>query len=149
MSASFSNTEISSAIIRAIHYESFLGAFPGLRKSTISFVMSCQSVPLSVRPLGTTQLSLEEFSWNLISGTFRRPVQKTEVPLNSDKNNGHFTRRPRYVYDISRELFLVWGMFQTKVVENIKNTSFMFGIFYSANRAMENVTEQDRPQMAV
>ena len=82
--------------------------------------------------------------------TFRKIyVEKITLSLNSDKNNGYFTRRPRYVYDISRELFLVWGMFQTKVVENIKNTSFMFGIFYSANRAMENVTEQDRPQMAV
>jgi hypothetical protein len=41
----------------------FLGAYEKLRKETISFVKPvCPSVPLSVRPHGTTRLPLDEFS---------------------------------------------------------------------------------------
>jgi hypothetical protein len=51
----------------------FLGALAILRKATISFVMSvCRLVRPSVRPHGTTQISLDGFSWNLILGHFSK-----------------------------------------------------------------------------
>jgi hypothetical protein len=30
---------------------------------------------------------------------FRKSVEKMQVSLKSDKNNGYFTRRPMYIYD--------------------------------------------------
>ena len=71
------------------------GAIAKLRKATVSLVMS---VRLSVR--------MEQFSsprtdfreiW--IRGFFQKPVEKIQVPLNSDKNNRYFTWRPIYIYD--------------------------------------------------
>jgi len=45
----------------------FLGAFAKLRKATISFVMSVRlSVLPSGRPHGTTRLTQDRFSWNLM-----------------------------------------------------------------------------------
>jgi hypothetical protein len=44
----------------------FSGAFTKLRKANISFLTFCLSVGLSARPHGTTRLSLEGFSLNLI-----------------------------------------------------------------------------------
>jgi hypothetical protein len=49
------------------------GAIAKLRKATVSFVMSVHpSVCLSVYPHGTTQLSLNVFSWNLIFDTISK-----------------------------------------------------------------------------
>jgi hypothetical protein len=50
----------------------FLGAFPKLRKATISFVVSGPSV----RPHGTTRLALDGFSWNLIFEFFFRKLSR-------------------------------------------------------------------------
>ena len=63
-----------------------LGAFAKLRKANISCVMS---VGPSVRPHGTTALPLEIFSCYLFF--FRKSVEKIEVSLRYDKNNGYFT----------------------------------------------------------
>jgi hypothetical protein len=60
----------------------FWRASAKLQKATISFVMS-------VRPHGTTRLILNGFSWNVIS-IFRKSVNKIQVSLKSDKNNGYF-----------------------------------------------------------
>jgi len=32
-------------------------------------------------------------------GIFKKSAQKIQVSLKSDKNNGYFRRRPKYVYD--------------------------------------------------
>ena len=48
------------------------------------------------RPHGTTRLPLEAFSLSLVLfklSTFRKSVEKIQVFLNSDKNNGCFTWR--------------------------------------------------------
>jgi hypothetical protein len=50
---------------------------------------------------------------------FRKSAEKIQVSLKSDKNNGHFTWRPIYIFDLA-QFFLQWDMFQTKVVEKIK-----------------------------
>jgi len=54
----------------------------------------CLSTRPSVRTHRTTRLPLGEFLWNLILGTFRKSVEKIQVPLKSDKNNRYFTWRP-------------------------------------------------------
>jgi hypothetical protein len=74
---------------------STLGAFAMLRKPTITFVMS---VSLYVRPhaeLGSSWTYFHEI-WVLFE-----TVEKIQVSLGSDKNNGHFTWRPTSIYDIS------------------------------------------------
>ena len=59
-----------------------------LREETFSFVMS---VYLSIKPQGTTRLPLDQFLPNLIFEPFRKSVEKIEVSLKPDKNNGYFT----------------------------------------------------------
>ena len=68
--------------------KSFLGAFAKLRKAIISFVISVRS---SVCPHGTTRLPLDGFDeiWYLL--IFRKSVEKFQVSLKSDRNNGYFT----------------------------------------------------------
>ena len=73
----------------------FLGTFAKLRKSAISFVMS---VRLSVRmeQLGSNWKGFHEI---LYLSIFRKSVEKHQVALKYDKNNGPFTRRHMHVYD--------------------------------------------------
>ena len=72
----------------------FLGSFAKFRKATISFFMS-------VRLHGTTWLPLDGFWRNLIFDGFFFPIvcRENSSLLNSDMNNGYFTRRPMYIYD--------------------------------------------------
>jgi len=82
----------------------FLSAFAKLRKATNGIVMSVRpSVRPSVRmkQLGSHWKGFHEI---LYLSNFRKTVQKIQVSLKSDKNNGYFIRE----------------MFQTKVVEEIK-----------------------------
>jgi len=60
---------------------------------TIRFVMSvCPSVCSSHE---ATRLPLDAFLWNLVFEDFYISCQ---VLLESDKNDGHFTWRPMYLY---------------------------------------------------
>ena len=45
---------------------------------------------------------------------FRTTVEKIQVSLKSDKNNGYFTRRPLDFLIISGSVLLEWEMFQKK-----------------------------------
>jgi len=59
-----------------------------LRKATISF-------EISVCLNGTTKFPLEQIFMKLdIWVFFLKSAEKTQIPLKSDKNNGHFTRWP-------------------------------------------------------
>jgi hypothetical protein len=60
----------------------FLGAFAKLRKATINRVMFFR-MSLSVRPT-----DFREICYFI---AFRKPVEKIEVPLISDKKNGYST----------------------------------------------------------
>jgi hypothetical protein len=62
-----------------------------------SFCLSV-SVCLSVRmkQLGSHRTDFHEI-WYL--NIFRKSVEKFQVSLQSDKNNGYFTCRPLYIYD--------------------------------------------------
>jgi hypothetical protein len=76
-----------------------LHAFAEFRKATVTFVMSvCLSVCLSVR---MQQIGCHGTDFNEIwySGIFRESVDKIQVSLKSDKNNGYFAWKPMYVYD--------------------------------------------------
>jgi hypothetical protein len=65
----------------------FLGAFAKLRKATIIFVMS---IPLTVcmEQLCTHWTHFHEI---LYFGIFRTSVEKIQVTLKSEKNDGYFT----------------------------------------------------------
>ena len=71
----------------------FLGAFAQLRKATLSFVMTVRaSVCHSVRmkQLGFHWTDFDEI---LYVSFIRKSVEKIQVSLKSDNNNGYFTRR--------------------------------------------------------
>jgi hypothetical protein len=71
----------------------FLGAFAKLRKVTISFVMSVRSTVCN------NSAPTERILINLISEFFQNCIEKIQVSLKSDKNNGYFTRRRLHIYD--------------------------------------------------
>ena len=67
-----------------------------LQKAAVSFVMS---VSLSAwNDLAPTGWILMKFN---ISASFRKPVDSNQVPLKSEKNNSHFTRKRFHIYNIS------------------------------------------------
>jgi len=75
-------------------YEQFLGAFAKLRKATISFVMSvslCASPPFHMEQLDFHRTDFYEI---LYLSIFRKSVEKIQLSLKSDKNNGYRTGRP-------------------------------------------------------
>jgi hypothetical protein len=73
----------------------FLGVFAKLWKVITSFIMPvCPSI--LVEKLGFHWMDFHEI-WYL--STFWNSVKKTQVSLNSDKNNRYFTWRCVYIYD--------------------------------------------------
>ena len=115
----------------------------------------CPSVYLSVCPsvcpYGTTQLSLDGFSWNLISEYFYENLSRNlEFTLKSDKNNGYFTWRTVYIYDS-----IVPNYSQNeKCCGEIQNTHFMLSNFFLKNLAVyeimwKNTVEPDRSQITI
>jgi hypothetical protein len=72
----------------------FLGAFTKLRNATVSFVISVRlSAWNNSAPI--TRISTK-FLYLVI---FRKSIEKTQVSLKSDKNNGHFTHKPINNFD--------------------------------------------------
>ena len=109
---------------------SLVGAVAKLRNVTVSFIMS---VSTSVRPLVCMEQLCshrpdfhEILYWNI----FRKYVQKIQVSLKSDKNNGHFTWRPIniFFYHISFNSSYSEKYFRQICTEN-QSTSFMFNNF--------------------
>jgi hypothetical protein len=71
-----------------------------MRKVTISFVMSvCLSVRLSAwnNSVPTARIFMKFDTWVF----FKKSVEKIQVSLKFAKNNGYFTWRPMYIYDIT------------------------------------------------
>jgi hypothetical protein len=72
----------------ALNYtRSFLGAFAKLRRATISTDMSVRP-SVRMEQLGSQSNDFHENSYLSI---FRKSVEKIQLLLKSDKNNGHFT----------------------------------------------------------
>jgi hypothetical protein len=68
-----------------------LGAFVKLRKATHIFVMFVR-----MKQLGSRWMDFHKI-WYLI--IFRKTVDKIQVSLKQDKNNGHFPWRPLDILD--------------------------------------------------
>jgi hypothetical protein len=69
------------------------GAFAGLRKDTLSFIMHVR-----MEQLVSHWTDFHEI-WYL--SILRKHVKKIQISLESDKNNGYFAWRPVYIYDNS------------------------------------------------
>jgi hypothetical protein len=81
-------------------------------------------------------------------------VEKIQVWLKSDKNNGYFTGRPTYIYDNLSLNISKNTDFLDKFVEKIKTHMLCSTVFFSKNRAVyeiiwTNMVQPDRPQMTV
>jgi hypothetical protein len=99
--------------------ESFLGAFAKLRQATIRSVMSaCLSVGRSVCPHETTWLLLDGFPWSL---TCEDSSKLCQVWLKPNKNNGYFTWRPIYIYDILLRFSRSGKCFREKLCKVLKH----------------------------
>ena len=117
----------------------FLGAFSIFRKATVSFVMSARP---SVCPHGTTRLSLDEFSLNVIFGYFsKKTFDKIQVSLRSENNKGYFTRRPLDIFGhFSFNSFKMRNV-SDKICRGNQNTHFVFNnfFFFFENRAIYEI----------
>jgi len=84
---------------------------------------------------------------------FRKSVAKIQVPLNSDKNNGHFTRSPVHIFH-----HMLLNVSQSEIRQNLQRKSkraFHVKIFpppeiLAVFEIMwENTVQPDRPQMTI
>jgi hypothetical protein len=71
----------------------FLGAFAKLRKETITSTL----LAVLMEQLGSHWTDFHEI---LYLSILRKSTEKIQVSLKCDKNNGHFTWRSMYIYDI-------------------------------------------------
>jgi hypothetical protein len=108
-----------------------------LWKAAISFVMYIKSFRPSVLPsfsysVGrTTRLPLDGFSWNFIFEYFQKFVERIQISLKSDKNDGLLNvKTTRYLWSYLAHSFLEREMFQTNVVEEIKTHIVLFSKFF-------------------
>jgi len=101
-----------------------LGVFAKLRRATIKFVRTVRT------ELGYHQTEFHEI---LYFSIFRKFVEKIQVSLKFDKNNGYFTRKTLYIYD-SISLNSSWNenCFRQRCREN-QNIHLMFKSFVYEN----------------
>jgi len=125
-----------------------------LRKAIIFLTSACPpSVCLSIHHghnSASTGRIFIKFDISVFSP--RKSVEKSQVALKADKNNGYFTWRPMYIYDsFSPSSCLYWKC------RGNHNTHFMFQnspppsphpeIRAVYETTWENIVEPDRPQM--
>jgi len=121
-----------------------------MQNATAIFVMC---VGLSALPHGTTRLPVDRFSWNLMCEylsippppIFRKSVGKNQVSFKFDKNNWYFTWRHSHLWYCLAEFYLEWEMFQTEVLDKIKNTFLCsITVFRESCRLWNNVGKLGR-----
>jgi hypothetical protein len=82
----------------------------------------------------------------------RKCVEKIQVSLTSDKNNGYFTWRSTYIYDSTSLILLKMSNVSDKRREN-QNKHFLCNIPFSENRAVYKIIwknkKPNRPQMTI
>jgi hypothetical protein len=112
----------------------------------------CLSVCLSVRKeqLGSHWTNFHKI-WYLIIP--RNAVEKIQVWLNPDKNNGYFTWR-HVAMIIYRVSLLRMRNFSDKSCADDQNTHLMFSIFFNENRTVYELLwkitgERSKPQMTI
>jgi len=130
----------------------FTGAFTKLQKVTISFVMS---VRLSIHPSAWNKLVPTGWIfceiWYLF--IFWKSVEKIQVSLKSEKNNGYFTWWPIHFWSYLTHFFLEWDMFETNVEQKIE-THILSSITFFKNCTFheimwKNTVQLGRPQMTI
>jgi len=107
------------------------------------------SVPLTVRPYGTTLLSLHEFSRNfMFECFFENLFGKLKFFKKYDRNNGRFTRMPLYVYDISLRSLQNENIFRQEFQRKSEYISTFNKCFQKSCRLLGNVKKYGRPRQA-
>jgi hypothetical protein len=121
-----------------------------LRKKRL-LVSSC----LSVRPHGKLGSHWTDFHkiW-YFNFLFVKFVDKIQISLKSDKNNGYFTWRRVYIHNISLNPFTNKMRLRRKVYRKSKHISCSLIYFVWKNRAgyeivWKNIVEPDRPETIV
>jgi hypothetical protein len=93
-----------------------------LRKATISCVMCA----------GTTRLPMDGFLWNSIFKCFSKKCRESSNLINIwQKQLMLYMKTEAYWWQYLAEFFWERKVFQTKEVQNIKNTHFVFSNFIS------------------
>ena len=100
------------------HFNVFLGVFIKLRKATSNLVMS----RLSVR-MGQVDSRWTDFCEILYLRGFRKSVEKIQVSLKSDNNNGYFTWWSVHIIVISRWILLRMRSVPGKTWRENQNTN--------------------------
>jgi len=122
-------TQITRCVSIVFKISYFWGSIAKLRKATISFV-------ISIRPYGTTRLTLGGFLWSLIFWYFRKSAENIQVPRITEC----FTWIPMYIFvQISFISSLLWEMFQAKVLEKFQNTSCSITFCFLENHAVYEI----------
>ena len=124
----------------------FLGANVELRKATNSFVMSVR-LSVDMEQLGSHWTDFH--IWYL--SIMRKSVQKIQVSLKSDKNNGHFTRRPTNIFDNISSVLLITRNVSDKSCRENKNIRLMFNKFFqkSCRFEMWKMVEPEGAQVTI
>jgi hypothetical protein len=94
----------------------------------------CMSVRLSVSPHGITWLLLDALSWNFIFSIFPNSVEKIQLSLKSDENNGTLHEDQYTFFILSLSLSLKMINVPNKACRENQNTHFIFNYFF--NRAV-------------
>jgi hypothetical protein len=111
-----------------LNFRAVLGTFGKLRKATISFFIS---ISPSFSPHGTTRLSLDGYSLHFVFEYLsKKTVEKIQVSLKSDKNNGYLTRQQYIFLIISRSILLRMKNVSDKSCRENQNTYFVFSNFF-------------------
>ena len=71
---------------------------------------------------------------------FKKSAEKIQVALKSAKNNGYFTRRPIYIYDISLHSSCNEKCFPDTSSKENQNTLFVFSKLFFGNLAIYEIT---------
>ena len=108
------------------NFLALLSAFAKFYKATTSFGQSVLSH-------GTSRLPQGRFLWNLMFEYFSEICWGNSSSLIYDKNNGHFTWKPKYIYDNSRWILLNMRHVSDQAVQNIKIHTLFSNFIFSEN----------------
>ena len=106
--------------------------------------------PVRMEQLGSQWTDFHEI-WYL--STFRKPVNKIQVSLNSDKNNRYFTWRRFHIYEISHLILLKMRNISHKSLQKIE-IYILCSITFPRKRAVyeimsENVVQLEKPHVSI
>ena len=87
---------------------------------------------LPVRPYGTTRIPLGYVRETWYFSIFRKPNEKIQVSVNSDKNIGYFKGRAMYICD-NISFILRMGNVSDKTVEKMKSHVLCSRTFFFEN----------------